>query len=1086
MHSSTESDFEYHLLHTRLDDPRLTDLLVRTFYGYAQTIVDLFIKDPEARPAALTAVFSRIDKRLDKHLIGTSFKVWFTREAIQATRQNPHFNNRPRLTWPQMTGPPDSPASKRVEKTIPGLHQAPLPFKHFLPLALRGPLSFSIVELAEYLKTSEEDALHRLYRSTDALFKQRYPDWKQIPQEKTARHVHQWARGAAHLKTFLPPDTQMAVREHLLSCPRCQAYSDFVQSLDQPLATLSEQQKTPDEATIARLVMAMRSTPRDTFQRQPRRLRIWEAVWVMIAIGFILGSGWLVNQINPLVEVRPTSPPSANNQASPPLNDPPQQVLTTGLSTNNEATILEPENSWDPHISPGGSHLVFASSIRRLVDEDTNEVNDIFVYNFADKQLTRVSVTSAGQQANNASYESAISANGRLVVFSSWASNLVEGDALTCTFWSGTGSSCPDIFLHDLVTGETRLISKTPEGLPGDNFSLAPEISADGRTIIFWSAASDLVAGDKANCPTVGNPQACLDIFIYSLPTGQMERIPIGRPIGDLFSGTLELNITADGRFILIPLEQRDQLAQEIGMEQAYEVVLFDRENGTIEPINLAPDGTPGDDSSFSASISDDARWVAFSSRASNLVPNDTHGSIDVFIRDRQDGSVERISSSFNGGEADGPSGALGDTNEGWWFGDSLRISGDGNWVIFASQASDILSSQLDYYCGFAPDCTSNLFLYDRVSKQTIQVNVSNVDFYPFASLSRDGMYAAFMAHSINCNPSDFCTDIYIFNRESGIVAQLGSYGILTEKKIPITTSPLENRRTYRLHQSWTTSVAFSPSSEILAAGGRDGTLTLWSLRDEDRLESLDGQTMAFSPDGSLLAAGSNDGKIYLWRMPQGQLSGVLTNEQRARGLAFSPDGKFIAVGSSLRVRLWSLEDRTVAQDFTFPGTVVQDVAISPDGEFLAAALDDNTTRLISLVQPGYTLSLGGHTEKVTAVEFSTDGSMLATAGNDKQANLWDLKLSPDGRLSVTRRLTFLHGDWVSSLAFSPDNRMLATGSFDNTVAIWDLREAVLVDIPFQQNQNQVLSLAWSPDGKILAAGTVRGEVHIWKDLDFE
>jgi WD40 repeat protein len=220
--------------------------------------------------------------------------------------------------------------------------------------------------------------------------------------------------------------------------------------------------------------------------------------------------------------------------------------------------------------------------------------------------------------------------------------------------------------------------------------------------------------------------------------------------------------------------------------------------------------------------------------------------------------------------------------------------------------------------------------------------------------------------------------------------------------------------------------------------------------------------------------------------MPQRRLAGVLNNKQRARGLAFSPDGRFLAVGSSLRVRLWNLETGTVDQEYSYPGTVIRDVAISPDGAFVAAAADDKTIWITSLTQPGYTLRLGGHEDKVNTVEFSPDGLLLASGGNDNRANLWILEKDPNGLLTAVRQTTFLHEDWVTSVAFSPDSRLLATGSFDNSVAVWDVQNGELVDLPFQQNQNQVLSVTWGPDGTSLAAGTVRGEVHIWKDLVFD
>ncbi len=369
------------------------------------------------------------------------------------------------------------------------------------------------------------------------------------------------------------------------------------------------------------LLTAMRSDP-SMAERRPRlRLPYMEVFWVILAAGLVLTIGWVFNQVNPLTEVQSAIQSLETPVPQAIVDNPPEQVLNTGQGST-EAVQIEPESSWDPQISATGRQVVFASSIRRLVDADTNEVNDIFVYNFENKLITRVSVDSAGQQANNASYEPGISANGRYVVFTSWANNLVPDDTLSCDFYD-TVSSCPDIFLHDLVTGETRLISKTPEGKPGNNLSQSPQISADGGTIAFWSAASDLVADDQAKCTPENNTFNCLDIFLYSPLTDMLERIPVGRRLNQIV-GNFELSLSANGRWILFTLESSDLLAQEFGISRGYEVYLYDRETGQYEAVNLAADGTPGDDSSFSASISDDGRWVAFSSRATNLVPDYT------------------------------------------------------------------------------------------------------------------------------------------------------------------------------------------------------------------------------------------------------------------------------------------------------------------------------------------------------------------------------------------------------------------------------------------------------------------------------
>ncbi len=383
--------------------------------------------------------------------------------------------------------------------------------------------------------------------------------------------------------------------------------------------------------------MAMRNGKNS--KTQPRlRLPYIEVLWVVLAAGMVLTIGWLFNQFNPLIEVQSAIQALETPVALAIVDNPPAQVLTTGTEAEAEAARIVPESSWDPQISPDGSRVVFASSIRRLVDGDTNEVNDIFVYNFENKLITRVSVDSAGQQSNNASYEPGISANGRYVVFTSWANNLSPDDSLNCDFW-GTVSS-PGCFLHDLVTGSTRLISKTPDGKPGNNFSQGAQIAADGGTIAFWSAASDLVPEDQEMCTGDINTHNCLDIFLYSPRTDQMERLRIGRRFRQNASGNFELSISANGRWILFTLESADLLAQDFGISEKYEVYLYDRETGLYEPVNLAADGVPGDDSSYTAGISDDGRWVAFSSRANNLVAGDTPGSIDVFLRDRQEGTV--------------------------------------------------------------------------------------------------------------------------------------------------------------------------------------------------------------------------------------------------------------------------------------------------------------------------------------------------------------------------------------------------------------------------------------------------------------
>jgi predicted RNA-binding protein with TRAM domain len=139
------------------------------------------------------------------------------------------------------------------------------------------------------------------------------------------------------------------------------------------------------------------------------------------------------------------------------------------------------------------------------------------------------------------------------------ASNLVSNDT------NGTS----DVFVHDLQTGETILVSIASDGTQGNNSSSSPSISADGRYIAFDSSSNNLVNDDTNNQP---------DIFMHDIQTGE----------------TVRISVASDG-------------SQAKGIEGSY-----------------AP------------SISSDGHYVAFYSLASNLVNGDTNDTGDVFVRDLQ------------------------------------------------------------------------------------------------------------------------------------------------------------------------------------------------------------------------------------------------------------------------------------------------------------------------------------------------------------------------------------------------------------------------------------------------------------------
>jgi Tol biopolymer transport system component len=189
-------------------------------------------------------------------------------------------------------------------------------------------------------------------------------------------------------------------------------------------------------------------------------------------------------------------------------------------ATNDVATIA-------PAISADGRFVVFASAATNLVAGDTNSADDVFVRDRQAGTTQRVSVSSSGAEGDGGSpsngirggirFGPAISGDGRFVVFDSQATNLVPGDTNTCGDFFPNAGTCPDVFVHDLTTGSTARVSIDSSGAQANGASTDPGISADGTTVVFFSAASNLVAGDTNSCsfPAANFPN-CPDIFAHT------------------------------------------------------------------------------------------------------------------------------------------------------------------------------------------------------------------------------------------------------------------------------------------------------------------------------------------------------------------------------------------------------------------------------------------------------------------------------------------------------------------------------------------------------------------------------------------
>ena len=325
-------------------------------------------------------------------------------------------------------------------------------------------------------------------------------------------------------------------------------------------------------------------------------------------------------------------------------------------------------------ISSDGRFVVFTSGSTNLVAGDTNARQDCFVRDRQAGTTERVSLDSGEAQSNDHSYDPVISSDGRYVAFSSSATNLVAGDA------NGTG----DIFLRDRQAGTTELVSVDSGETQGNGNCSGPSISDDGSCVAFSSGATNLVAGD-----TNGE----WDVFVRDRSSGTTERASVdsGEAQGNDLSSIVGGSLSSDGRYVVFDSYATNLVALDTngGIVDSF---LRDRLAGTTELVSISSGELQGSDFSGSPVISDDGRYVAFSSLV-NFDAGDTNGWLDVYVRDRTLGTTSHESLPWCCGSGDGNS-------------ITTSMSSDGRHVAFWSRATNLLPGDTN---GF-----DDIFVRDR------------------------------------------------------------------------------------------------------------------------------------------------------------------------------------------------------------------------------------------------------------------------------------------------------------------------------------------------------------------------------------
>ena len=328
-------------------------------------------------------------------------------------------------------------------------------------------------------------------------------------------------------------------------------------------------------------------------------------------------------------------------------------------------------NSVDPVISADGKHVTFSSDAANLVLGDTNALSDVFVYDLTSDGLERVSVADDEAQANGPSQTPDLSGDGNWVVWSSTASNLVSGDS----------NGKADIFVRDRASQTTVRLSVSSSGVQADGDSIEPQVSDDGSVFAFQSKASTLIDGSTdpnafddiflrsgsltrriSRNPTTmsdgdgyserpalsgngkvvafasmaknlvpGDDNAKMDIFAYDLPSNVLERISVtndGSQSDGYSSGPA---LSSDGSVVVFDSQALDLAGANTGFINCY---VSKRGAKLVVSLMNGSDfgGFANGSTNYRSVLSNDGKWVAFHSAATNLVVGDTNGVSDVFV----------------------------------------------------------------------------------------------------------------------------------------------------------------------------------------------------------------------------------------------------------------------------------------------------------------------------------------------------------------------------------------------------------------------------------------------------------------------
>jgi Tol biopolymer transport system component len=528
--------------------------------------------------------------------------------------------------------------------------------------------------------------------------------------------------------------------------------------------------------------------------------------------------------------------------------------LQTGVTdvVNTNATIRpeSPEDIRTLEMTPDGRFIVFVANTN-LPSSVTNSCIELWDAQTASTKLVSVDRYNNYYQPLSTCDSPVIDPTGRFVAFLSNATNLVN--------------SVPkgeyNVYVRDMQAGTTALVNVDPNGVSsGVNLTTMPQMSADGRYVVFEAPDGNLVPNDRNRDD---------DVFLRDLASGTNELIsardatlPTLSPNGASALSTSSLS--SNGRYVAFASEANNLVPDDTN--GCRDVFMRDLLAETNVLVSVATNGAVADSVSSDSAISGDGRYVAFASAATNLVRGDANGAQDVFVRDLQSGTTVLVSRSYDGvGSGNGAS-------------YSPMLSSDGRYVLFRSLAWNLVS-------GWSTLAYENLFLRDLQlgTNYALTHATSSSTPLPISSMTADGRFIAFSGLA-----SGPATALYVWDSQ---LARL----------------------------VYTNAVTGISNVAVSADGNRIAYATSTTLYEVDRAASItrtigpvasgSHSRLRFSGDGRFLAyvtpySGTNQVYLYDFQAASSSLVSVhYASSWPAYGASDSPDisadGRFVAYRSA-------------------------------------------------------------------------------------------------------------------------------------------------------------------------------------------